>query len=253
MIPNTKLMPPAERWPGAHFRAFAGARLTNSDDAENRAIAGVRYRLPYMVWSSLTLDSAGEARLTLAKTLQLTSLLSAFAKVEYDTGTEWKWTTGAGYTLTKALSLTTSYSSDYGFSGGVALRFSPSRSTGVPPVRFKSTALPSKQKTPHSLQRTGGTPVLLFSNPTPNTMKTQLALLLAATGLLLTSCASNGSPTAAGSVKPYPEKTCIVTGNALGSMGPVITQVHEGQEVKFCGKPCVKKFAANPAKYMAGL
>ena len=113
----------AERWLGANFRAFAGARLTNSEDAENRAIAGVRYRLPYMVWSSLTVDSEGDARLTLAKTLQLTSRLSAFVEVEYDTGTAWEWMAGAEYTLTKALSLTTSYSSDYGFGGGVVLRF----------------------------------------------------------------------------------------------------------------------------------
>ena len=113
----------AERWLGPNFRAFAGARLTNSEDAENRAIAGVRYRLPYMIWSSLTLDSEGDARLALAKSLQLTSRLIAFAKAEYDTGTEWEWTAGAEYTLTKALSLTTSYSSDYGFGGGLLIRF----------------------------------------------------------------------------------------------------------------------------------
>ena len=75
-----------------------------------------------MFWSSATLDSDGDARFTLAKTLQLTSRLSAFAKVDYDTGTAWDWTVGAEYTLTKTLSLTTQYSSDYGFGGGVVLR-----------------------------------------------------------------------------------------------------------------------------------
>lgn len=84
-------------------------------------------------------------------------------------------------------------------------------------------------------------------------MKTKPALLLAAIGLLFNSCASTGSTTAASGVKPYPKDTCIVTDNKLGSMGPVITQVHEGQEVKFCCKPCVKKFAANPGKYLADL
>ncbi len=83
-------------------------------------------------------------------------------------------------------------------------------------------------------------------------MKSKLALLLAAAGHLVTSCAST-SATASGGTKPYPKDTCIVTGNKLGSMGPVITQVHEGQEVKFCCKPCVKKFAANPGKYLADL
>ncbi len=83
-------------------------------------------------------------------------------------------------------------------------------------------------------------------------MKTKLALLLAASGLLFNSCATTGS-TSTGGTKPYPKDTCIVTGNKLGSMGPVITQVHEGQEVKFCCKPCVKKFNDNPGKYLAEL
>lgn len=53
--------------------------------------------------------------------------------------------------------------------------------------------------------------------------------------------------------KPYPLQTCIVSGNKLGSMGKVIVKSHEGQEIKFCCKPCVKKFDANPAKYLAKL
>jgi hypothetical protein len=76
-----------------------------------------------MFWSSATLDSEGDARFTFAKTLQFTSRLSAFAKVEYDTGSAWEWAAGTEYTLTKAVSLTTQYSSDYGFGGGVVLRF----------------------------------------------------------------------------------------------------------------------------------
>jgi YHS domain-containing protein len=86
-------------------------------------------------------------------------------------------------------------------------------------------------------------------------MKTKpaLFLLLAATGLLVSSCASTGGTASAGGIKPYPKDTCIVTGNKLGSMGAPITQVYQGQEIKFCCKPCTKKFAANPAKYLADL
>lgn len=95
-------------------------------------------------------------------------------------------------------------------------------------------------------------------------MKTTL-ILASTAALLLSACgttsqaplASNNGSTpstvVAGGVKPYPLDTCIVTGNKLGSMGPVITQVYQGQQVKFCCKPCVKKFAANPAKYLADL
>jgi len=51
--------------------------------------------------------------------------------------------------------------------------------------------------------------------------------------------------------KPYPLKTCLVSGNALGSMGKVVVKSYQGQEIKFCCKPCVKKFDVNPAKYLA--
>ncbi len=76
-------------------------------------------------------------------------------------------------------------------------------------------------------------------------MKLTLILLTGlflGTGLLTSAIASS-----------YPLKVCLVTDNTLGSMGKVITMKHEGREVKFCCKPCVKKFNANPAKYLAKL
>ncbi len=74
-------------------------------------------------------------------------------------------------------------------------------------------------------------------------MKTLLTLV-AASALLLT---------AASAAKKYPLGYCVVTDNELGSMGKVITKVYDGQEIKFCCKPCVKKFEKNPAKYLAKL
>lgn len=53
--------------------------------------------------------------------------------------------------------------------------------------------------------------------------------------------------------KPYTLKNCLVSGEELGSMGKVVTKVYDGQEVKFCCKSCVKKFEADPAKYLAKL
>lgn len=75
-----------------------------------------------------------------------------------------------------------------------------------------------------------------------HTMKTLLTTLLIA--LASTGLAAD---------KPYPLQTCIVSGNKLGSMGKVIVKSHQGEEIKFCCKPCVKKFDANPAKYLAKL
>ena len=65
-------------------------------------------------------------------------------------------------------------------------------------------------------------------------MKTKLTTLITTALLGLTLNAAD--------VKPYPLKNCLVSGNELGSMGKPITKVYDGQEVKFCCKPCIKKF-----------
>jgi len=50
--------------------------------------------------------------------------------------------------------------------------------------------------------------------------------------------------------KPYPLKTCVVSGEELGKMGEVKRIVFEGQEVKFCCPDCEKDFRKDPKKYM---
>lgn len=76
-------------------------------------------------------------------------------------------------------------------------------------------------------------------------MKTKLTTLLI-TALL-------GLSLSAADVKPYTLKTCLVSGNELGAMGKPITKVYGSQEIKFCCKPCIKKFEANQAKYLGKL
>lgn len=51
-------------------------------------------------------------------------------------------------------------------------------------------------------------------------------------------------------VKPYPLKVCVVSGEELGSMGKPVSKVHDGQEVKFCCKGCIKKFDKDPAGHL---
>ena len=51
----------------------------------------------------------------------------------------------------------------------------------------------------------------------------------------------------------YPLSTCVVSGEALGSMGQPIVIDHEGVEVRLCCKGCVKKFNDDPAKYLEKL
>ena len=82
---------------------------------------------------------------------------------------------------------------------------------------------------------------------------------LTGTALFMTACASTGGSSSAaagtsvGGTKPYPLKTCIVTENDLGSMGDETRIVYQGQEIKFCCKPCEAKFRKNPEKYLARL
>lgn len=112
-----------DRYLGPNLNAFAGARLTNIADTTNRAIAGINYRLPLMIWATAQLDSEGDARFTLGKNFQITGRLDVFARVQYDTRTRWEWTAGAEYVLAKPLSLITQYHSDYGIGAGFTIRF----------------------------------------------------------------------------------------------------------------------------------
>ncbi|MAS92041.1 MAG: hypothetical protein CMO55_02500 [Verrucomicrobiales bacterium] len=64
---------------------------------------------------------------------------------------------------------------------------------------------------------------------------------------------SSSDSSASSGVKPYPKKKCLVTGEALDSKGQPITEVYQGQEVKFCCEPCRMAFHMNPSFYMAKL
>lgn len=52
---------------------------------------------------------------------------------------------------------------------------------------------------------------------------------------------------------PYLLTTCIVSDEALGSMGEAYVFEYKGQEVLFCCSGCKKDFLKEPEKYMAKL
>lgn len=78
------------------------------------------------------------------------------------------------------------------------------------------------------------------------TIRSKSALLAL---VLFTACASDPSA----GVIPYTSDLCIVTDNKLGSMGDPIIKVYGKQEVKFCCRPCVKKFEEAQERYLAKL
>ena len=48
----------------------------------------------------------------------------------------------------------------------------------------------------------------------------------------------------------YPLTTCVVSDEKLDEMGDPYVFKHDGKEVKLCCKKCLKKFDADPGKYM---
>lgn len=53
--------------------------------------------------------------------------------------------------------------------------------------------------------------------------------------------------------RPYPLKTCVVSDEKLGSMGKSYVHKHEGREVQFCCKACLKDFNKDPKKFLKKL
>jgi len=71
-----------------------------------------------------------------------------------------------------------------------------------------------------------------------------LAIAITTMGLVGASYAADAAP------KPYPLTTCIVSGEALDSMGKPVIFTYEGQEVKLCCNQCKKDFDKDPAKFI---
>ncbi len=80
-----------------------------------------------------------------------------------------------------------------------------------------------------------------------------LALLTGAPALVSAADTNTPSSSAQADVKPYPLKTCIVSGDKIGEMGKPVTLTYKGQEMKFCCKDCVKDFKKDPDKWIKKL
>ena len=53
--------------------------------------------------------------------------------------------------------------------------------------------------------------------------------------------------------KPYPLKTCVMSGEELGSMGDPIVLIVGDQQIKLCCDGCIEDLKADPAKALAKL
>lgn len=80
-------------------------------------------------------------------------------------------------------------------------------------------------------------------------MKNLNILLAAAALVTFTAVGAEEKPTA--KARPYPLKTCVVSGEKFGGdMGDPYVFTYEGREVKLCCKSCLKDFNKEPAKYL---
>jgi FtsP/CotA-like multicopper oxidase with cupredoxin domain len=114
-----------DRYFNRFFTAFIGADLLGEGDDldEARAVAGIRYLLPLNIESRLWVDSDGGARISLGKEFELTPRIALFGEGEYDTHDLLEGIAGFSYTISKRFSLIGQWHSDFGFGGGVRIRF----------------------------------------------------------------------------------------------------------------------------------
>jgi hypothetical protein len=111
------------RYIDSNLSSIIGYRFTNVPGATDRLFGGLRYRLPYLVQSELTVDERGDLRIALEKEYMLSNRLAAFASGEYDTNTYTEWEAGLGWTLSKRFGLVTSYHSEHRAGFGLSFSF----------------------------------------------------------------------------------------------------------------------------------
>ncbi|MEZ5976486.1 MAG: multicopper oxidase domain-containing protein, partial [Planctomycetota bacterium] len=102
---------------------FAAYRLAKMENTDDRGVVGYRHRLPYLVWSTLSLDTRGDARFDLEKMLQLTPRLDMDLAWRYDTATNSEWHATLMFALSREFSLAAMEHSDHGTMLGFGFQF----------------------------------------------------------------------------------------------------------------------------------
>jgi len=111
------------RYIDTRLSLVAGYRFDSMEGGRDGPFAGISVRLPYFIDLGLTHQSGGETRGTLMKSLQLTDRLSLDLSYRHGRLTHAATSADLRYLLTKQLSLTAGYSSDFGTGIGLLTRF----------------------------------------------------------------------------------------------------------------------------------
>ena len=109
-----------DRYFNRFLNLYAGINLVNEYE---RGVFGIRNLLPFNIESTFRIDSAGELRIELGQSLQLTGRIMVFGNAEYDTESREEWLLGGKYILSKNVSMIGQYHSDFGAGAGIEFRY----------------------------------------------------------------------------------------------------------------------------------
>jgi len=114
-----------DRYINRFFTLFAGTDLLSEDDdvEKIRGMCGFHYLLPLNLESRVWIDTDGGARCNVEKTFHLTPRIELLGEVQYDTHDLWEGSMGLSYMIHKDFALVGQWHSEYGFGGGVQVRF----------------------------------------------------------------------------------------------------------------------------------
>lgn len=114
-----------DRYINRFFTVLAGANLLGEGDEhdDTRGVFGFRYHLPLNLESRVWIDTDGGGRFNLGKSFELTPRLALFGEAQYDTHDRWEGKASLSYMVHKYFSLVGQWHSEYGFGGGLQIRF----------------------------------------------------------------------------------------------------------------------------------
>jgi hypothetical protein len=104
---------------------FAGMDVMGegSYKEEMRGVLGLSYLLPLNIETSAWVDTDGGVRVMLEKEIELTPRLGLHSEVEFDSHEDWEGAVSLHYMLNRHFSLIGKWHSDFGFGGGLQIRF----------------------------------------------------------------------------------------------------------------------------------
>jgi hypothetical protein len=114
-----------DRYINGFFAIFAGADVLGQKNHidKTRGVVGVRYLLPLNLESRVWIDTDRGARFSLGKSFKLTPRLALSGEIEFDTHDKWEGVASLSYAINRTFSIVGQWHSDYGFGGGLQIRF----------------------------------------------------------------------------------------------------------------------------------